>query len=771
MKFKKGISIIIPCYKGEKYINKLLDSLNNQTIDKKLFEVILIINGEQDKSPEISETYIKNHPKLNITLDYSDKGPGKARNKGIKLANREYSIFIDNDDYISEKYLETLYKYAKKDRIVIGTFYNIDMKGSIVDDIYLSEPIIKTSGIIEDPYSSVYYIGILTVTMDKLIPTKLIKDTLFNPELNNGEDIGYFAEFYAKNDLEIYIINENEEAIYYRLLTPNSVSRQELSYEFNVTARLKVINDINKALKISKTTERKIFIQSLTGGQVTLINQYLDKNPEDYEKVLEDINEYAFDFFPFKYLNEKEELNKENNTLVISYTSPPANTTTGNTIAKRILDEKQNVDIIYATNDSLSKDYKFKEILNEFLIREYIIEMDYSNEWESIKKFADEGMKKINIKYENINSTAFFCHSHFLALEYKLKNPNTYWKAEFSDPLICDSKKQPLSKEINDNEYVTRMNKILEEKGYPLIKESDTINFICEYLTYIFADEIVFTNENQAEVMITQFPHKLNIEEKTTILNHPIIDDKYYYVVKNDYEVDNNYINFAYFGVCYSNRTLENFIEGLDNLDEKYKDKFRLHLFTPNKIMFEQVLSENIYEKTIINSTIGYLGFLNLCKKFDVLLVEDSQNEGYFIKNPYIPSKIWDYIGSKTDIWAVCDEDGLMKNINEIKYKSKINNIKSSKETANKIMCDKLNIELNKHTTDFNNEEINIYLKKRITDLSRKIYELVEVVETEFKKDEEYFKEITALKNELDLMKNSNSWKYTEKFRKLRRRK
>ena len=120
---------------------------------------------------------------------------------------------------------------------------------------------------------------------------------------------------------------------------------------------------------------------------------------------------------------------------------------------------------------------------------------------------------------------------------------------------------------------------------------------------------------------------------------------------------------------------------------------------------------------------------------------------------------------------TVCDEDGLMKNINEIKYKSKINNIKSSKETANKIMCDKLNIELDQHTTDFNDEEINIYLKKRITDLSRKIYELVEVVETEFKKDEEYFKEITALKNELDLMKNSNSWKYTEKFRKLRRRK
>ena len=69
MKFENGISVIIPTYKGEKYISKLLDSVVNQTIDFNLFEVIFIVNGEKDNTTKIIEKCIKDNPKVNIILN------------------------------------------------------------------------------------------------------------------------------------------------------------------------------------------------------------------------------------------------------------------------------------------------------------------------------------------------------------------------------------------------------------------------------------------------------------------------------------------------------------------------------------------------------------------------------------------------------------------------------------------------------------------------------------------------------------------------------
>ena len=71
MKLEKGISVIIPTYKGEKYISKLLDTLINQTMDFNLFEVILIVNGPKDNTESIIEKYIKENPEVNIILTES----------------------------------------------------------------------------------------------------------------------------------------------------------------------------------------------------------------------------------------------------------------------------------------------------------------------------------------------------------------------------------------------------------------------------------------------------------------------------------------------------------------------------------------------------------------------------------------------------------------------------------------------------------------------------------------------------------------------------
>lgn len=770
---EKGISAIIPTYKGEAFISKLLDSLINQSIDPKLFEAIFIVNGEPDSTPDIIKKYQKENPQINIILTYSDSGVCNARNVGIDLSTREYSIFIDDDDYISHNYFEKLYQYSQPNRIVIGTFMDVNEDTREIQESYLSKPLLENSGIVENPYNDKMQ-RILVITTDKLIPTKYVKNSSFNPDLKNGVDISYYSEFYADNEseLEFYIVDKKEDCVYYRLWRDNSISRKPISYDFNITDRLKLLNDLNKNLKKAKTPVMKSFIKSLTGGEIVRINNYLEKYPQDYKKVLKDIASYNFEFFPYKYLNENlNDLDNTKRELIISYTFSPTNITTSNSVVKRILTEKKNVDVIYGSLNELTKDYSLEKIVDQFLIHKIEIETDFSSSWENIKNFVTKGMEELNKLpvYEKIYSRANFAHSHFLALEYKLAHPETYWRAEFSDPLIYVFGRDKVSPPIEDEEYVSRINKHLKEK----ISSKDDINCICEYLTFLFCDEIILTNENQKELMIDINPYDVAdiVNEKAIINTHRTLDTKYYYVNESSYKLDENRLNFGYFGAIYNARSFEDFINAFDSLNDDLKDKITLHIFTSTKTFFEQLLSPDLYKITNLNPPVNFLEFLNLTTKFDVLLVEDS-DKGNFKLNPYLPSKLSDYQGSDAAIWGICEEGSIMDSLN-LDYKSKLNDIDSGKKAIEKIIEDKLNLK-NSLNTDIKTEQ---YYRQRIDQLTQKIYELVNVAQEEFKKDKNYESEIKELNlkvNELENINseilNSNSWKATEKLRKIKRK-
>ena len=763
MSLNEGISAIIPTYKGQEYIGKLLDSLKNQTLNYKLFEAIFIVNGELDNTPKIIEDFIRENPEMNIVLANSEKGVCNARNVGIELASRQYTIFIDDDDFISPEYFKVLLKYSKPNRIVIGTFYDVDEDTGEIRNSYLTPPLLEAKGVVENPYG--FMKDILVITTDKLIPTENVKKSSFNPELKNGVDIGYYSTFYMENDFEFFVVDKSLDANYYRLWRDDSISRKPLSYSFNVTDRLKVINDINKGLKIAKTPEKIAFLKSLTGGQVLKINQYIEKHPDDFIKILNDISSYDFEFFPYKYLAEDtEELDLPNNELVISYAFLPTNTTSSNVVAKRILEEKKNVNVISATLNNLNKDFELEKLVDQFVLDEIIIDLPFENDWDNISEFVKIGMAKLQSKpkYDVIYSRAHFVHSHFLAYAYKTLYPQIYWKAEFSDPLIYNFNHQHISDPISDERIVKYFNDTLPE-NVEGIKVNDTINYICEYLTFIKADELIFTNENQKEVMIENFPKlKDSINRKAKIRPQPTLDEKYYHVKNSSYEIDDDYVNFAYFGVIFANRDLENFINAFDNMEEKYKDKFRLHLFTPNKTMFEQILSSDIFEKTVINPTISYLEFLNLTTKFDVLLVEDSVTKYSYSQNPFLPSKISDYRGSPTDIWAICERGSIMDKM-DIKYKTHLNDYMANRNMINRIMEEKLSgksysKELSNDLTSVPSQEdydrMFEYMGKRTAHLAQKIEELIEVAQNEFAKDKAYEMRIKQLEQEKQELTN-----------------
>lgn len=105
------ISVIIPIYKVEKYIEKCLESVRRQTFGD--FEALLINDGTPDGSMEIAERFAADDPRFKI-FNKENGGLSSARNYGLERAAGRYIAFIDSDDFVHKKYLETLYLACEK---------------------------------------------------------------------------------------------------------------------------------------------------------------------------------------------------------------------------------------------------------------------------------------------------------------------------------------------------------------------------------------------------------------------------------------------------------------------------------------------------------------------------------------------------------------------------------------------------------------------------------------------------------------------------------
>lgn len=105
------ISIVVPVYNMEKYLDACIESLLKQTYPN--IEVILVDDGSQDQSPQMCDNYAHTYEFIRV-IHKKNNGLGMARNTGMENALGEYITFLDSDDYISEDLIEVLYDAAEK---------------------------------------------------------------------------------------------------------------------------------------------------------------------------------------------------------------------------------------------------------------------------------------------------------------------------------------------------------------------------------------------------------------------------------------------------------------------------------------------------------------------------------------------------------------------------------------------------------------------------------------------------------------------------------
>jgi len=214
------ISIIIPVYNAERYLQRCLNSVVGQTY--KDLEIILVDDGSTDKSPEICDYYAKKDTRIKV-IHKKNGGPSLAREAGIKIATGDYISFVDADDYIDEDMYKILVKETIKGFDIVECGYRIVSTGGEL----IREHKLKNTIISEAFNCALHYASQRNTTnflWNKLYNIELLKDIKF-PKLYAGEDSCVLTQVYSKAK-QVAIIND---VLYNYVMTPDSLCRQPFS--------------------------------------------------------------------------------------------------------------------------------------------------------------------------------------------------------------------------------------------------------------------------------------------------------------------------------------------------------------------------------------------------------------------------------------------------------------------------------------------------------------------------------------------------------------
>lgn len=243
---KPKVSIIVPCYKVEKYLRRSMDSLVNQTLDG--VELICINDGSPDNCLEILKEYKEKYKdKKIVIIDKENEGVWKGRFDGIKKATGKYITFTDSDDYVTLDYAEKLYNAAEKNKsdILVSGYYRVDTDTEHVYSTEMSKFEGKHIDMTKNPED---ILSINTALWNKLYRAEVLKNlkNLENPP-RILDDMMFLLLAYL-NTKTIDFIND---PLYYYMIRQDSImakiNKQQVKSTEDAMIRIKEIykNDEN----------------------------------------------------------------------------------------------------------------------------------------------------------------------------------------------------------------------------------------------------------------------------------------------------------------------------------------------------------------------------------------------------------------------------------------------------------------------------------------------------------------------------------------------
>jgi len=244
------VSIIVPVYNAEKFLNRCIESILRQSY--KNIEVILINDGSTDKSGEICDYYSSKDKRVKV-IHQKNSGPSVARNKGIDIAKGKYIQFVDSDDYIEYNMTELLVNEMKNNVDLVLCGYRKIYKDSKGKLIIKNNNAYKKTNISKDEFLDIfgklfknYYISYI---WNKLYVTDIIKknNIYFDSKIGWGEDfifnfsyLNYCNKFSIIDDLLYNYIQYNYNSITSNF---NEESYNNQNYMYDIVRNFLKINN------------------------------------------------------------------------------------------------------------------------------------------------------------------------------------------------------------------------------------------------------------------------------------------------------------------------------------------------------------------------------------------------------------------------------------------------------------------------------------------------------------------------------------------------
>uniref|UniRef100_UPI004055A044 glycosyltransferase family 2 protein n=1 Tax=Agathobacter sp. TaxID=2021311 RepID=UPI004055A044 len=297
------ISIIVPVYKVEAYLDRCVESILNQTFTD--FELILVDDGSPDNCPKMCDEWAKKDARIRV-IHKKNGGASSARNQGLEIAKGRYIGFVDSDDWILSNMYMILYCLSER------TDCDISICG-ITRDFSKEKKSVKEK-VIYTTYTQIDYLKKLLKinTQDsnhyiwnKLYKSEILKNISF-PQLVNGEDLefSFLAVLNAKNIVEtnqvgyVYCVNPNsittscfnEKQLDYLIVCDRIVKIAEKrcdcvvkKYTHNFRARADfgilckiAISDIKRGYNVSAVEDT--LLKDFRRNYITLINERIPLN-------------------------------------------------------------------------------------------------------------------------------------------------------------------------------------------------------------------------------------------------------------------------------------------------------------------------------------------------------------------------------------------------------------------------------------------------------------------------------------------------------------
>ncbi len=316
------VSVVVPVYNVEKYLNKCLDSLVNQTLQD--IELILVNDGSTDGSKYILKEYESKYPEKIKYLEKENGGLSDARNFGIPYATGEYIAFLDSDDYVELDIYEKMYKKAKEQ--------DYDMVECDFIWEYPDKKIIDTGLIYDNKIDMFKYARV--VAWNKLIKRALLQK--YNIEYPKGlryEDVEFFYKmlpFYEKvgfvkeplihyiqrsssisnvqNERNKEIFNVLEDVIeYYKEKNLFEEYKEVIEYTY---ARILLCSSLLRIVKIKDKTIRNKLIEETWNNLNTKFprwkkNPILKKEKSGKGIYMKTVNKVTYKFYCFVFKLKK----------------------------------------------------------------------------------------------------------------------------------------------------------------------------------------------------------------------------------------------------------------------------------------------------------------------------------------------------------------------------------------------------------------------------------------------------------------------------------